>query len=73
LPDFCVCGETDEYAFNANQMRKPAIIILKKNGNILKKWKNNLSSSHYCDGNALFVVDDEADTASLNMLVNKNK
>ena len=73
LPDFCVCGETDEYAFNANQMRKPAIIVLKKNGNILKKWKNNLSSSHYCEGNALFIVDDEADAASLNTLVNKNK
>lgn len=73
LPDFCICGETDEYAFNANQMRKPAIIVLKKNGNILKKWKNNLSSSHYCEGNALFIVDDEADAASLNTLVNKHK
>lgn len=73
LPDFCVCGETDEYAFSANQMRKPAIIVLKKNANILKKWKNNLSSSHYCEGNALFIVDDEADAASLNTLVNKNK
>ncbi|MFA0814743.1 MAG: Z1 domain-containing protein [Anaerofustis sp.] len=73
LSDFCVCGETDEYAFSANQMRKPAIIVLKKNSNILKKWKNNLSSSHYCDGNALFIVDDEADAASLNTLVNKKK
>ncbi len=72
LPDFCVCGETDEYAFNANQMRKPAIIVLKKNARILKKWKNNLSSSHYCEGNALFIVDDEADAASLNTLVNKD-
>ena len=73
IPDFCICGETDEYAFSANQMRKPAIIVLKKNGNILKKWKNNLSSSHYCEGNALFIVDDEADAASLNTLVNKHK
>lgn len=73
LPDFCVCGESDEYAFSANQMRKSAIIVLKKNGNILKKWKNNLSSSHYCEGNALFIVDDEADAASLNTLVNKSK
>lgn len=71
LPDFCVCGETDEYAFNANQMRKPAIIVLKKNRNVLKRWKNNLSSSHYCEGNALFIVDDEADAASLNTLINK--
>lgn len=73
LPDFCVCGESDEYAFNANQMRRPVIIVLKKNSNVLKKWKNNLSSSHYCDGNALFIVDDEADAASLNTLVNKSK
>ena len=73
LADFCVCGETDEYAFSANQMRKPVIIVLKKNSNILKKWKNNLSSSHYCEGNALFIVDDEADAASLNTLVNKSK
>jgi hypothetical protein len=73
LSDFCICGETDEYAFNANQMRKPAIIVLKKNGNILKKWKNNLSSSHYCEGNALFIIDDEADAASLNTLVNRKR
>jgi len=73
LTDFCICGENDEYAFNANQMRKPVIIVLKKNSNVLKTWKNNLSSSHYCEGNALFIVDDEADAASLNTLVNKNK
>ena len=71
LPDFCVCGESDEYAFSANQMRKPVIIVLKKNSRILRKWKNNLSSSHWCEGNALFIVDDEADAASLNTLVNK--
>ncbi|MCL2186838.1 MAG: Z1 domain-containing protein [Treponema sp.] len=73
LNDFCVCGETDEYAFNANQMRKPVIIVLKKNSNVLRKWKNNLLSSRYCEGNALFIVDDEADAASLNTLVNKKK
>ena len=73
LTEFCICGENDEYAFNANQMRKPVIIVLKKNSNVLKTWKNNLSSSHYCEGNALFIVDDEADAASLNTLVNKNK
>lgn len=73
MPDFCICGEADEYAFSANQMRKSVIIVLKKNGSVLKKWKNNLSSSHYCEGNALFIVDDEADAASLNTQVNKNK
>jgi hypothetical protein len=73
LSDFCVCGETDEYAFTANQMKKPAVIVLKKNSNVLKRWKNNLSSSHFCEGNALFIVDDEADAASLNTLVNKSR
>ena len=73
LSDFCVCGEDDDFAFNANQMRKPAIIVLKKNTSILRKWKNNLSSSHFCEGNALFIVDDEADAASLNTLVNKGR
>jgi len=71
LSDFCICGEADEYAFSANQMRKPVIIVLKKNSNILRKWRNNLSSSHYCEGNPLFIIDDEADAASLNTLVNK--
>lgn len=73
LSDFCVCGETDESVFTANNMRKPTIIVLKKNRSVLKRWKNNLSSSHYCEGNALFIVDDEADAASLNTLVNRKK
>lgn len=73
LPNFCVCGEIDESLFTANNMRKPVVIVLKKNGSVLKRWKNNLSSSHYCEGNALFIVDDEADAASLNTLVNKKR
>jgi Z1 domain. len=73
LPDFCICGETDEYAFRANNMKKPAIIVLKKNVSILKKWKNNLASSHFCEGNALFIIDDEADAASLNTLINRKR
>jgi len=73
LNTFCVCGENDNYAFTANQMKRPVIIVLKKNGKVLKQWKNNLSSSHWCEGNALFIVDDEADAASLNTLVNKGK
>ena len=73
LSKFCVCGESDAYAFTANQMKRPVIIVLKKNGNILRQWKNNLSSSHWCEGNALFIVDDEADAASLNTLINKKR
>jgi hypothetical protein len=40
---------------------------------MLKRWKNNLSSSHFCEGNALFIIDDEADAASLNTLVNRKR
>ncbi|QHA01058.1 MULTISPECIES: Z1 domain-containing protein [Dehalobacter] len=73
LPDFCVCGESDEYSFFTNNMKRPAIVVLKKNGQVLKRWKNNFSSSHFCEGNPLFIVDDEADAASLNTLINRNK
>lgn len=54
-------------------MRKPAVIVLKKNGRVLKQWKNNFSSTQFVAGNPLFIVDDEADAASLNTQVNKNK
>lgn len=73
LPDFCVCGESDEYSFFTNNMKRPAIVVLKKNSQVLKRWKNNFSSSHFCEGNPLFIVDDEADAASLNTLINRNK
>ena len=73
LEDFCVCDENDYLKFVQNNMRKPAVIVLKKNGRILKQWKNNLSSTNFVTGNPLFIVDDEADAASLNTLVNRNK
>lgn len=73
LCDFCICDETDYIKFTENNMRKPAVVVLKKNGRVLKQWKNNLASTHFVVGNPLFVVDDEADAASLNTQVNKNK
>lgn len=73
LCDFCVCGEDDYLKFVNNNLRKPAVIVLKKNGRILQQWKNNLASTEFCVGNPLFIVDDEADAASLNTMVNKNK
>ena len=54
-------------------MKKPAVIVLKKNGSILKQWKNNFSSTKFVRGNPLFIVDDVADAASLNTMVNKNR
>ncbi|MCM1506360.1 MAG: restriction endonuclease [Ruminococcus flavefaciens] len=73
LPDFCVCDENDYLKFIKNNMRKPAVIVLKKNSSILKQWKNNFSSTNFVKGNPLFIVDDEADAASLNTMVNKKR
>ncbi len=73
LAEFCVCGENDYLKFLTNNMKKPSVIVLKKNGNVLKQWKNNFSSTNFCLGNPLFIVDDEADAVSLNTMVNQNK
>ena len=71
LRDFLICDESDYIPFVDNNMRRPTIIVLKKNGHILKQWKNNLSSTKFGMGNPLFIVDDEADAASLNTKVNQ--
>lgn len=73
LCDFCVCDENDYLKFVQNNLRKPTVIVLKKNSSVLRQWKNNLSSTNFCVGNPLFIIDDEADAASLNTQVNKNK
>ena len=73
LEGFCVCDESDYLLFEKNQLKKPVVIVLKKNSHILRQWKNNLSSTNFCVGNPLYIVDDEADAASLNTQVNKKK
>lgn len=73
LPDFCICNEEDYPKYVQNNLRRPTVIVLKKNTSVLKAWKNNFSSSNLCTGNPLFIVDDEADAASLNTQVNKKK
>lgn len=72
LDTFCVCGENDYIRFQANALKKPVIIVLKKNVYVLNQWKNNFSSTNFCMGNPLFIVDDEADAASPNTKVNQN-
>lgn len=71
LEGFCICGETDAEIFAENNLIQPVIIVLKKNVRILKLWANILSSTGFMKGNPLFIIDDEADAASLNTLVNK--
>lgn len=73
LCDFCVCDENDYLKFCANNMKKPAVVVLKKNGRVLRQWKNNFASTQFVAGNPLFIVDDEADAASLNTQVNRNR
>ena len=73
LTGFCVCGENDVQLFSDNNLIKPAIVVLKKNARILRLWANVFSSTGFMRGNPIFIIDDEADAASLNTLVNKNK
>lgn len=71
LPDFCICGENDSGLFIENMLMRPAIIVLKKNVRVLRLWSNVFASTGFMKGNPLFIVDDEADAASLNTLVNR--
>jgi len=73
LDTFTVCGEDDDLRFLESRMRKPTLIVLKKNTKVLQRWKNNLSSSKFCEGRAIFIVDDEGDAASLNTKINKKE
>lgn len=73
LDTFCVCGEGDDMRFMSNEMRKPAVIILKKNSRVLSTWLGVLESSEYLTGRPVFIIDDESDNASLNTKVNKDE
>ena len=73
LDGYCICGENDAAIFAKNSLILPTIVVLKKNARILKLWANIFNSTGFMRGNPLFIVDDEADAASLNTLVNKNR
>lgn len=73
LPDFCICGENDSGLFIENSLLRPAVIVLKKNYRTLRLWANVFASTGFMKGNPLFIVDDEADAASLNTLVNRGR
>lgn len=72
LDGYCICGENDSMVFTENSLLQPTIIVLKKNVHILKLWANIFNSTGFMKGNPLFIIDDEADAASLNTLVNKD-
>jgi hypothetical protein len=73
LDGFCICGENDAGLFTENSLIQPTIIVLKKNVRVLKLWSNILNSTGFMKGNPLFIIDDEADAASLNTLVNRDR
>ncbi|MGI6687582.1 MAG: Z1 domain-containing protein [Christensenellales bacterium] len=73
LKGYCICGENDSGIFIENELKDPAIIVLKKNSRVLKLWANVFNTTGFMKGNPLFIIDDEADAASLNTLVNKNR
>ena len=73
LDGFCICGENDSGLFIDNCLKEPVIVVLKKNSRILKLWANVFNTTGFMKGNPLFIIDDEADAASLNNLVNKNR
>ncbi len=73
MDGFCICDEYDSEIFAENNLVLPTIIVLKKNVRTLKQWANILASTGFMRGNPLFIIDDEADAASLNTLVNRNR
>lgn len=73
LTGFCVCGENDSGLFIQSSLKEPVIIVLKKNYRVLRLWANVFASTGFMKGNPLFIIDDEADAASLNTLVNKGQ
>ena len=73
LDGYCICGENDAQIFIDNSLLQPTIVVLKKNARILRLWANIFNSTGFMKGNPLFIVDDEADAASLNTLVNKDR
>lgn len=71
IDSFNVCNETDETRFVKGGLRLPTVVVLKKNGSVLNRWKAILASSGYCKGRPIFIIDDEADATSPNTKVNK--
>ncbi|NEZ70129.1 Z1 domain-containing protein [Pediococcus pentosaceus] len=72
LPEFAICSENDEEKFRSAK-NQPVLIIVKKNTRVLQAWVDRFRNSQKLKGNALFIVDDEADAASENTKVNQKK
>lgn len=73
LDGFNVCDEQDYLRFQAGGLRKPTLLILKKNSSVLKTWNGNLQKSQYLNRSRVVVIDDEGDASSLNTKINKEQ
>lgn len=73
LLDFNVLNEKEDSLLTPASLIKPTVVVLKKNSRVLSRWKNHLLSTNICKGLILVIFDDEADSSSLNTLVNKNR
>lgn len=71
--DFAVCGESDEIMFEEIRLRRPTVVVVKKNARLLQKWRNILMNTDFMKGNPLMIIDDEGDAASLNTNTNNKK
>jgi len=65
-----ICGETDDDRFFQGNLRRPALLILKKNAHVLRTWQRHLGSAPKFRHEPMMIIDDEADAASLNTKVN---
>ena len=68
---FTICNENDPERLFCTKLKQPTLIILKKNTQILKTWKNNISQ--LLKDKPLFIVDDEGDASSMNTKVNRKQ
>lgn len=69
LEGFCVCGENDSRIFESNNLKQPAIVILKRNPHILKIWNAVFRSTGYLNGNPIIIIGN--DTRKEMSLTNK--
>ncbi len=73
LRDFNVLDEKEDLHLSKSTLVKPTVVILKKNASVLSRWKNLLLNTGLCRGMILVIFDDEADSSSLNTLINKHR
>lgn len=72
IDGFLVLGETDDAEFRNSDLKRPVLIVLKKNVRVLRSWSNHIAAHPYYKAKPLFVLDDEGDASSLNTKINQD-